>query len=93
MEPDTVDTEYPVTLLTLYEYDPLGSENEIVSVVEDSFVSGNSYLKDVTFNATSTVNKSSQGISNIELYGIVGGTLAVGAIGVAAVLVFLWKKR
>ena len=28
MEPDTVDTEYPVTLLTLYEYDPLGSENE-----------------------------------------------------------------
>ena len=38
MEPDTVDTEYPVTLLTLYEYDPLGSENEIVSVVEDSFV-------------------------------------------------------
>ena len=37
MEPDTVDTEYPVTLLTLYEYDPLGSENEIVSVVEDSF--------------------------------------------------------
>ena len=29
MEPDAVDTEYPVTLLTLYEYDPLGSENEI----------------------------------------------------------------
>ena len=38
MEPDAVDTEYPVTLLTLYEYDPLGSENEIVSVMDDSFV-------------------------------------------------------
>ncbi|MFG1555637.1 MAG: hypothetical protein AAE985_04125, partial [Thermoplasmataceae archaeon] len=77
-----------------YSYSVSNVTGYSVSTVSGSIiVSGNRYLKDVTFNATSTVNKSSQGISNIELYGIVGGTLAVGAIGVAAVLVFLWKKR
>ena len=38
MEPDDDDTEYPDKLLTVYEYVPFGSENEIVSFVEDSFV-------------------------------------------------------
>jgi YVTN family beta-propeller protein len=77
-----------------YSYSVSNVTGYSVSTVSGSIiVSGNSYLKDVTFNATSNIKNSSSGISNIELYGIVGGTIAIGAIGVAAVLVFLWKKR
>jgi hypothetical protein len=36
MEPDDDDTEYPDTLLTVYEYVPLGSENDILPVVDEN---------------------------------------------------------
>ena len=38
MEPDDDDTEYPDTLLTVYEYVPFGKENVIVPDVDDSLV-------------------------------------------------------
>ena len=38
MEPDDDDTEYPDTLLTVYEYVPFGSVNVIVPDVDDSLV-------------------------------------------------------
>ena len=38
IEPDDGDTEYPGTLPTVYEYVPLGKENVIVFVVDDSVV-------------------------------------------------------
>ena len=38
MLPDDGDTEYPDTLLTVYEYVPLGKENVIVLDVDDSLV-------------------------------------------------------
>ncbi len=38
MLPDDGDTEYPDTLLTVYEYVPFGSVNVIVPDVDDSLV-------------------------------------------------------
>jgi len=38
MLPDDGDTEYPDTLLTVYEYVPFGKENVIVPDVDDSLV-------------------------------------------------------
>lgn len=38
IEPDDGETEYPDTLLTVYEYIPFGSVNVIVLDVDDSLV-------------------------------------------------------